>query len=132
MLHLERSLDGPHPIAYQTSQNSRCTKCHERNARKGRHTRRILAVRHQKSLRIFNLPYQHYILPGRSPAPAPPRRDPRTTLSVGRARAKSMVAGLGKSTKMFLMPYARCIKSKNHQKIRRVLNLSCFINAFCN
>lgn len=29
------------------------------------------------------------------PAPAPPRRDPRTTLSVGRARAKSMVAGLG-------------------------------------
>ncbi|XP_048481169.1 SH3 and multiple ankyrin repeat domains protein 3 isoform X3 [Plutella xylostella] len=31
---------------------------------------------------------------GRSPAPAPPRRDPRTTLSVGRARAKSMVAGL--------------------------------------
>ncbi|KAJ8724805.1 hypothetical protein PYW07_015763 [Mythimna separata] len=31
---------------------------------------------------------------GRAPAPAPPRRDPRTTLSVGRARAKSMVAGL--------------------------------------
>ncbi|GAB6022714.1 hypothetical protein CHUAL_006810 [Chamberlinius hualienensis] len=28
------------------------------------------------------------------PAPAPPRRDPRTTLSVGRARARSMVAGL--------------------------------------
>ena len=28
------------------------------------------------------------------PAPLPPRRDPRTTLSVGRARAKSMVAGL--------------------------------------
>ncbi|CAN8022810.1 unnamed protein product, partial [Ixodes persulcatus] len=27
-------------------------------------------------------------------APAPPKRDPRTTLSVGRARAKSMVAGL--------------------------------------
>uniref|UniRef100_T1J5G2 SH3 and multiple ankyrin repeat domains protein 3 n=1 Tax=Strigamia maritima TaxID=126957 RepID=T1J5G2_STRMM len=27
-------------------------------------------------------------------APAPPRRDPRTTLSVGRARARSMVAGL--------------------------------------
>lgn len=26
--------------------------------------------------------------------PAPPPRDPRTTLSVGRARAKSMVAGL--------------------------------------
>lgn len=32
--------------------------------------------------------------PGKLPAPAPPRRDPRTTLSVGRARAKSMVAGL--------------------------------------
>lgn len=32
---------------------------------------------------------------GRSPqAPLPPRRDPKTTLSVGRARAKSMVAGL--------------------------------------
>ncbi|KAG5896565.1 hypothetical protein JTB14_010394 [Gonioctena quinquepunctata] len=28
-------------------------------------------------------------------APLPPRRDPKTTLSVGRARAKSMVAGLG-------------------------------------
>lgn len=27
-------------------------------------------------------------------APMPPRRDPKTTLSVGRARAKSMVAGL--------------------------------------
>ncbi|XP_017769648.1 PREDICTED: SH3 and multiple ankyrin repeat domains protein 3 isoform X2 [Nicrophorus vespilloides] len=31
---------------------------------------------------------------GRSQAPLPPRRDPKTTLSVGRARAKSMVAGL--------------------------------------
>ncbi|XP_069675312.1 SH3 and multiple ankyrin repeat domains protein 3 isoform X2 [Periplaneta americana] len=31
---------------------------------------------------------------GRSPAPLPPRRDPKTTLSVGRARARSMVAGL--------------------------------------
>ncbi|XP_063229617.1 SH3 and multiple ankyrin repeat domains protein 3 isoform X2 [Bacillus rossius redtenbacheri] len=31
---------------------------------------------------------------GRAPAPLPPRRDPKTTLSVGRARAKSMVAGL--------------------------------------
>lgn len=30
----------------------------------------------------------------RMPAPMPPRRDPKTTLSVGRARAKSMVAGL--------------------------------------
>uniref|UniRef100_A0A1A9WV00 SH3 and multiple ankyrin repeat domains protein 3 n=1 Tax=Glossina brevipalpis TaxID=37001 RepID=A0A1A9WV00_9MUSC len=31
---------------------------------------------------------------GSRPAPLPPRRDPKTTLSVGRARAKSMVAGL--------------------------------------
>lgn len=31
---------------------------------------------------------------GKMPAPTPPRRDPKTTLSVGRARAKSMVAGL--------------------------------------
>lgn len=31
---------------------------------------------------------------GKLPAPMPPRRDPKTTLSVGRARAKSMVAGL--------------------------------------
>uniref|UniRef100_A0A1A9VGK1 SH3 and multiple ankyrin repeat domains protein 3 n=1 Tax=Glossina austeni TaxID=7395 RepID=A0A1A9VGK1_GLOAU len=31
---------------------------------------------------------------GGRPAPLPPRRDPKTTLSVGRARAKSMVAGL--------------------------------------
>uniref|UniRef100_A0A182XB00 SH3 and multiple ankyrin repeat domains protein n=1 Tax=Anopheles quadriannulatus TaxID=34691 RepID=A0A182XB00_ANOQN len=30
----------------------------------------------------------------KQPAPMPPRRDPKTTLSVGRARAKSMVAGL--------------------------------------
>ncbi|KAF7280771.1 hypothetical protein GWI33_005499 [Rhynchophorus ferrugineus] len=28
-------------------------------------------------------------------APLPPRRDPKTTLSIGRARAKSLVAGLG-------------------------------------
>lgn len=33
-------------------------------------------------------------LGGKLPAPMPPRRDPKTTLSVGRARAKSMVAGL--------------------------------------
>lgn len=32
---------------------------------------------------------------GKARAPMPPRRDPKTTLSVGRARAKSMVAGLG-------------------------------------
>ncbi|CAH1128890.1 unnamed protein product [Ceutorhynchus assimilis] len=30
-----------------------------------------------------------------SQAPLPPRRDPKTTLSIGRARAKSLVAGLG-------------------------------------
>lgn len=29
-------------------------------------------------------------------APLPPRRDPKTTLSIGRARAKSLVGGLGK------------------------------------
>lgn len=40
---------------------------------------------------------------GRSPAPAPPRRDPRTTLSVGRARAKSMVAGLGMYKRYFIV-----------------------------
>ncbi|GAB0099496.1 uncharacterized protein DMENIID0001_153640 [Sergentomyia squamirostris] len=36
------------------------------------------------------------LIPGHcsKPAPMPPRRDPKTTLSVGRARAKSMVAGL--------------------------------------
>lgn len=33
---------------------------------------------------------------GRSHAPLPPRRDPKTTLSIGRTRATSMVAGLGK------------------------------------
>lgn len=38
------------------------------------------------------------VIAGGRPAPAPPRRDPRTTLSVGRARAKSMVAGLGEYT----------------------------------
>ncbi|BET01480.1 SH3 [Nesidiocoris tenuis] len=32
---------------------------------------------------------------GRTPAPLPPRRDPKTTLSVGRARARSMVVGDG-------------------------------------
>lgn len=35
-------------------------------------------------------------------APLPPRRDPKTTLSVGRARAKSMVAGLGKKYFSFI------------------------------
>lgn len=40
---------------------------------------------------------------GRSPAPAPPRRDPRTTLSVGKARAKSMVAGLGNNKLLYFL-----------------------------
>lgn len=40
------------------------------------------------------LPRKMSLGPGKLPAPAPPRRDPKTTLSVGRARAKSMVAGL--------------------------------------
>lgn len=35
-------------------------------------------------------------------APLPPRRDPKTTLSVGRTRAKSMVAGLGKSNNLLI------------------------------
>lgn len=35
-------------------------------------------------------------------APLPPRRDPKTTLSVGRARAKSMVAGLGKQKSLLI------------------------------
>lgn len=30
----------------------------------------------------------------------PPRRDPKTTLSVGRARAKSMVANMGEDEEM--------------------------------
>jgi hypothetical protein len=38
----------------------------------------------------------YFVIQGRSPAPLPPRRDPKTTLSVGRARARSMVTGLGK------------------------------------
>lgn len=49
-------------------------------------------------MHIIIAKYKHvfvYFSLGRAPAPAPPRRDPRTTLSVGRARAKSMVAGLG-------------------------------------
>lgn len=49
-------------------------------------------------MHIIVAKYKHvfvYFSLGRAPAPAPPRRDPRTTLSVGRARAKSMVAGLG-------------------------------------
>lgn len=44
-------------------------------------------------------------LGGKLPAPMPPRRDPKTTLSVGRARAKSMVAGLeGGNGKVFVFP----------------------------
>lgn len=34
-------------------------------------------------------------------APLPPRRDPKTTLSIGRARAKSLVGGLGKFFHLF-------------------------------
>lgn len=44
---------------------------------------------------------------GRSPAPVPPRRDPKTTLSVGRARARSMVAGLGNRLEIGLAMFNR-------------------------
>lgn len=46
------------------------------------------------SRQCATLPRKMSIGPGGKAAPAPPRRDPKTTLSVGRARAKSMVAGL--------------------------------------
>lgn len=46
------------------------------------------------SRQCATLPRKMSMGPGVKAAPAPPRRDPKTTLSVGRARAKSMVAGL--------------------------------------
>lgn len=47
---------------------------------------------------------------GRSPAPLPPRRDPKTTLSVGRARARSMVVGAtgDYNSLLFLFLFAHC------------------------
>lgn len=53
--------------------------------------------------------------PGKLPAPAPPRRDPRTTLSVGRARAKSMVAGLEGDDDDDILPKASSIESIHQQ-----------------
>lgn len=46
------------------------------------------------SRQCVTLPRKMGGIVGRIVAPQPPRRDPNTTLSVGRARAKSMVAGL--------------------------------------
>ncbi|KAI5726732.1 hypothetical protein M8J76_007604 [Diaphorina citri] len=47
---------------------------------------------------MSSTPQQYATLPRKlssgRPAPLPPRRDPKTTLSVGRARAKSMFAGM--------------------------------------
>ncbi|CAH0560754.1 unnamed protein product [Brassicogethes aeneus] len=47
------------------------------------------------SRQYATLPRKIGALTRNTQAPMPPRRDPKTTLSVGRARAKSMVAGLG-------------------------------------
>lgn len=55
---------------------------------------------HQQFEPVMNAARQYATLPrkmtlgSKLPAPMPPLRDPKTTLSVGRARAKSMVAGL--------------------------------------
>lgn len=47
--------------------------------------------------RKLNYQYGNFVNNSRAiQAPLPPRRDPKTTLTVSRARAKSMVAGLGK------------------------------------
>lgn len=54
---------------------------------------------------------------GRSPAPMPPRRDPKTTLSVGRARARSMVAGLGEA---FFIHFSANQYSRVSQTIKNV------------
>lgn len=57
---------------------------------------------------------------GKLPAPTPPRRDPKTTLSVGRARAKSMVAGLeGSSEKEDDELQANTTKSSSAESIHQ-------------
>lgn len=56
--------------------------------------------------------------PNKMPAPAPPRRDPKTTLSVGRARARSMVAGLeggDLDDEDIILPKASSIESIHQQ-----------------
>lgn len=58
-----------------------------------------IIAQHQQNFGVSMVRRQCATLPrkmngNRLPAPMPPRRDPKTTLSVGRARAKSMVAGL--------------------------------------
>lgn len=58
-----------------------------------------IIAQHQQNFGVSMVRRQCATLPrkmngNKLPAPMPPRRDPKTTLSVGRARAKSMVAGL--------------------------------------
>ena len=66
---------------------------------------------------------------GRSPAPLPPRRDPKTALSVGRARARSMVAGLGNFN--FLLHFAiSLIEKKISMHYFKVTNLRNSIQLF--
>lgn len=57
---------------------------------------------------------------GRSPAPMPPRRDPKTTLSVGRARARSMVAGLGKLSMIKVKKYSNTGLNSNRNELLRL------------
>lgn len=58
---------------------------------------------------------------GRSPAPMPPRRDPKTTLSVGRARARSMVAGLGKLSTIKVKNLSNASLNSNRNELFRLV-----------
>lgn len=55
-------------------------------------------------------------------APLPPKRDPKTTLSVGRARARSMVAGLAEIGKNYLLTelfiFFYCLKNNQSLNFR--------------
>lgn len=51
-------------------------------------------------------------------APAPPKRDPKTTLSVGRVRARSMVAGLAEIGLYFQIGFYWIEKSKIPLKMK--------------